>query len=481
MTHDPQDAPLTLAAAHEALQRGDGVRAEAIALSLVEAARAQWGPQSPRLGDALSDLATIQATLGRFEDAAFTLRLAWELPAHEDADQRARLTHNMNLGDALRVLGRLDEAEAVLREGLQARAALYGADHPGLAYGLSALAEALYHLGRLQEAHDLTEDAVRILWTNQHPKVSADLAFLAWVRAAGGAAPLDHRLDRLPEDLQLAALQAALDRGDRDPSEPSLGALEALWRWAADRPEPFAWPALQLAAALSNHARAHGAHALRLDACRFTLARLRDQGTDAQELEALLALALACAEADLHDEADALYDEAATLATRLDEPALLSQSLRNRGLWRAQRGRRAEADDDLARAHALPAPDDARARALIAHGIFLQHGGDLDRARALLEAALPLLPPLDHDRLFADNHLRAITQDGDCGCGDMGQTLSAALTQLAQAQLPAGLLDRLELTPDQRLQVHLLREPSEPERDLLQRVVAQVFGQISSN
>ncbi|MCC7290725.1 MAG: serine/threonine protein kinase [Phycisphaerales bacterium] len=95
------------------------------------------------------------AALQMCEEALSGMRA--HLPA-----QHPRIANTLNtLGGILNDVGRLEDAERVLRESIQMRRALVGDDDPVLAYSLSTLARTLGDMGRYTEAVELGRDVLR--------------------------------------------------------------------------------------------------------------------------------------------------------------------------------------------------------------------------------------------------------------------------------------------------------------------------------
>ncbi|MEM1030941.1 MAG: tetratricopeptide repeat protein [Myxococcota bacterium] len=169
---------------------------------------------------------------GAFDAAADTLRQAVaEGPERDEASRRRHLTRVMNLGDLLVYLRAFDEAEAVLRAGLQGRADLYGRTHPGYAYGLEPLAEALLRAGRARQALPVAEQAVAILWNHNHERTPELMTLRAFVRVA--VDPEDEAfqdMEALPARLIQVAIDTALERAGRDLTHGPL-VLRQLLAW----------------------------------------------------------------------------------------------------------------------------------------------------------------------------------------------------------------------------------------------------------
>jgi len=113
-------------------------------------------------------------------------------------------------------------------------------------------------------------------------------------------------------------------------------------------------------------------------------------------------------------------------------------------------------------------------RAQIALGLFLQHRGRLDEARQIVEAGLAVMDPAHPDAIIGRSHLGAIHQGESCGCGALGDTLSAAFRDFVLARLPADLLSGLDVNivdGEFKVEVQLNREPAPDELDHLNRVM----------
>jgi len=176
--------------------------------------------------------ATQHIQAGDLEAAADVLRQAVAAGPGASEDSRGRyFTHVMNLGDLLVYLEHYEEAERVLRAGLQGRADLYGRDHPGYAYGLEPLAEALLRAGQAKQALPLAEQATEIFWNHTHERTPELMAFRAYVRlAVDEDANAFQDMEAMPDDLVDVAIATTMTRAERD---RVLGprVLAALLRW----------------------------------------------------------------------------------------------------------------------------------------------------------------------------------------------------------------------------------------------------------
>ncbi|RMH69029.1 MAG: hypothetical protein D6685_01595, partial [Bacteroidetes bacterium] len=135
------------------------------------------------------------------------------------------------LGEALRDLGRLDEAEAAHRESVALRRALRPAGHFDVGRGLNGLGRTLVEQGRYAEAEPVLREAVAIMDALAHPNRAISQLWLgtcltglgrfdeaeALLRSAQAARPDDplvrRALDALHEARQRAAPAAPPPHG----------------------------------------------------------------------------------------------------------------------------------------------------------------------------------------------------------------------------------------------------------------------------
>jgi len=482
MTEPTESAAFRQAA--ELLSQGDSLAAEKVVADAAAAAASRHGEHSPEHAAAQFDLAKILCAVGDLQRAAAAVRDACAVEGTDDRTTKDRLTYNMNLGEILQRLGDLEQAEEVLREGLVDRAALYGEEHPGYAFGIEPLADVLRQKGELEEAIELINEAVTVLWRNGHPQVAAALAKRASVAKALGA-PSFEQFDQLPEELFDEMIQQVLHRAEVEEPGTYLGVLNDLREAiVARRGAEDPW-LVNVAAAIADTARAAQDHGARQEALRWIVEAQTAHGDTRQVVDALMALGLAQDEAGQHDDAEASYRRAADKAVELGDPVAHAAVLRNFGLYLAQRDRHPEAGELLGgsveKARASGDPE-ALGQALVAFGIFRQHDGQLAEARAMLEEALGLLDPAHPDTLYARSHLGAIEGGGGCGCGDMSSAVGEALKTMILEQCPPGLVERLEVSlPDgaePRFDVSLAREPAPNETELLERIIHQATAEL---
>lgn len=464
------------------LRRGQPLEAETFLARRVKEAEARSGARSAEAADAHFDLSCLFNALGDTERAAVSLRLAADTEARTPEALRKRLTVLMNLGQVLERLERFDEAEQVLREGLEGRARFYGKTHPGYAFGLAPLAWVVSSQERLQEALPLMEEALHILWESGHPyaaEVTAQRAFL--LVAAGERAQALGPAHSLPPELLEACAREARARAPTVAPGLAATVLEPLCHLLEEKLGPHHAETIQTLAELGETARQGSLHELRQRVFSLLAERFSAMGDPAQEVNALLALALAHDDAGNLEATGQCYTRAVARARQLGDAELVSQVLRNQGLFLAEKARETQAETAMREAvAAAPRGGEMWARALVAHALFQQHRDRLAPAREQLRQALAALPPEHPDALCARSHLDAIESGGGCGCGQMDKAIDEALRELVTPHLPEGLLESLTFNPEKGLSVQLARDATAEEQELLNRVLRQAMTQLSN-
>lgn len=460
------------------LRAGRPLEAEALLVDTARVAERRGGERSAAHAAAQFDLARLLLMLGDPRRAAGALRRACALEAESEHQTKDRLTYMMNLGEVLERLGELDEAENVLRQSLGERATFYGVDHPGYAFGLEPLAALELARGRAGAARHLAEQALHVLLESGHPRAAALMALRAFAVVADAGGDPFGELDALDGAGLDELVRGVLDRAEHSEPELSLAVLSALRTAIGARQGDGADWLLHVVAAISSFARDAGAHAARLEALGWLAEALDVRGDAEQAIEAVLGLALAESDRGRNEAAERHYRAALGRARELDA-LTKSKVLRNYGLWAASVERTSDAAGLLEAAvtEARLAEDAALlGQALVALGIFRQHRGALPDAEELLDQGLALLPATHPDALCGRSHLSALERGDPCGCGDVRATLSRALRELVEHDLPAGLVAALALDDGDggiALRVELAREPTPAESELLGRVLHQ--------
>ncbi|MDF1540778.1 MAG: tetratricopeptide repeat protein [Candidatus Thorarchaeota archaeon] len=137
----------------------------------------QYGSESMEYAIALNDHATFCQMRREFPLAIESLRIAISIPPTVDAMVRNRIDCLMKLGEILTEIGKVDEAEKILRSNLLERQNYYGVDHEEFALGLYELAKPLLLKKNYTHAEAIATQAVNILTKQKSPKVFRILVF----------------------------------------------------------------------------------------------------------------------------------------------------------------------------------------------------------------------------------------------------------------------------------------------------------------
>lgn len=138
---------------------------EAAAATYAEALAAYetlYGPDHPILASALNNLGFAMILAGRSAQALPILERGLAIATASDHEPLNQALLEGNLGDALRRLGRLDEAAPHLVRSLDGFRAVYGPDNPQLVPALVDLAKLELDRGQAGSARDHLRDAARL-------------------------------------------------------------------------------------------------------------------------------------------------------------------------------------------------------------------------------------------------------------------------------------------------------------------------------
>lgn len=457
--------------------------AEKIVARAADDVRKRFGAGSPQDAIAQSELGTILLKIGQVDRGIEAFREAVIGPSPADAQaMRDRLTFLMNLGQTLQMAQRFDEAEVVLHKGLEGRLSFYGREHAGYAFGLEPLAEVTFRLGKMDTAIEMMDEVVSNFWRNGHPRVAGAIAIRAHMlkSAAKPAAPFAG-LEKLPnetiDEIGKKAVARVARTEDLKVSRQVLADLIPLLSSRLGESHRQTINALVTASNIERKLGKEGDPAIRQSAIRRVADSFDAQNRPHEALKALLGLALAQSDADQDAAAAETYADALKRVEALDDSREKSQVLRNYGLLLADMRSDADAEKRLreAIAEAEKSNDgEMLARALIATGVFVQHRSRPDEARTLLARALPMIESTHPDSPMCRSHLEAIAAGNPCGCGDSNAALEQAFREFVMARLPAGLLNRLDVTLKDgsfSVGVHVNRQPTQEEVQCVSRAM----------
>lgn len=482
--------PSSLEVAFALLREGRIGDAEDLMTRELRAATQRYGQGSPEWASAQCDLGNVLLNADQGDRAIECFRHAVSAPPRDPESHKDQLTYRLNLGLALRRSGRLDEAEAELRQGVQERLAFYGREHAGYAFGLEPLADLLQQRGELAEARHLVDEAVANLWRNGHERVASAMALRAAIVHAGGGTeePLFADLHHLPDDVVEQIGHVVTQRVDRRDAA-SAALLTSLVAALEERLGADHQATLNALSARANLGRDLGDQTGRVDAIDRVLASYIRQGRQEEAVMAALGLAMAQDEAGDIGAALDTYASAHARAESLGRPELTSQVLRNWGLALKEAGQLSLAEQRLTEAvtQARRGTDhDPVGRACVALGVFLQHEHRLPEARTVLEEGLAVMDPVHPDAIIGRSHLAAVAHGRTCGCDDIGDAMAEAFREFVITRLPTDLLEHLDVTivdGDLRINVALRRQPTDIElerlNDVIQTAHAEFRGRLS--
>jgi tetratricopeptide (TPR) repeat protein len=221
MTLVGQPAPSpALQQGFDLLAQGKTADAESLVKKAALKAKSQHGSGSPELARAYGELARIHLRMGDAVRAAREFEHAASGPMPPDPLQRRdRLSFLFGYGVALGDLGKLDEAEKVLRQCLGFARNLDGARSALAAVALIPLADVLLKSGKIPEAAKLAAEAYDALWKLGDPLFTLAVGTRAEALKATGKAetPFADLYD-LPDEMVAAAVANTLARaGKGDP------------------------------------------------------------------------------------------------------------------------------------------------------------------------------------------------------------------------------------------------------------------------
>jgi tetratricopeptide (TPR) repeat protein len=325
--------PTPVEVAFSLLREGRFGDAENLMAREVQAVAGRYGSDSPEWASAQCDLGNVLLGADQLARAIECFRQAASVRPRDHESHKDQLTYRLNVGMALRMAGRLEEAEEQLRQGVTERMAFYGREHAGYAFGLEPLASLLLERGDLAGARQVVEEAVANFWNNGHERVASALALRAAVVQAGGTGePLFTGLDQLPDPVveQIGRVVTQMPVEDGAARKALFTTLIAALE---QRLGPDHQGTINALSALANLGRDIGDEAGRVEAIRRVLASYDRQGRTEEALMAALGLAMAQDDAGDTEGSLRTYASAFERSQRIGRPEVISQVLRN-WAWR---------------------------------------------------------------------------------------------------------------------------------------------------
>ena len=477
----PLDEALTL------LRDGRAADAEQLMKRAVRLAAEEHGADSAAWASAQSDMGNVLLRAQQPAWAAECFRAAVAAPVPPGEDPRLRLGYRLNLGIALALSGRLEEAAEALRQSCAERRAVLGPEHLGYAAGLEPLADVLLRRGDLAGARAAIEEALPILLRAGHERVAGAVALRGVIRQADGeTGPLFPALPDLPDHLveRVATIAVTRVRRDVDPETAYL-LVAHLANALRERLGPDHAATVGAFGALAAQAAERGDHVGRTAALRRVLAAHDRQNRAEEGLSAALGLAGALSDAGETENCLLAYADAAARAERIGRADRISRTLFDWGLALQGAGQPEPAAARLGEAVAAARGIDDAAflgTAAAAYGIGLQHLGRPIEARGALEEALSVMDPRGDAGLAVRGHLVALLDGQDCGCAGLRAAVEQAYREFVVSRVPAGLLDRFDVRIVGNsfvVDVAFQREPAEDEARQVEEIVRAGHAEFS--
>ncbi len=454
----------------------------------------QFGRSSLEYEVANGELATFFWVVGKEHAATEIFREICSAPMPPAGDAlRHRLTQLMNFGELLTTLGELDEAETVLQQGLAGRLQYYGREHPGYAFGLEPLAGVWLYRGNLEAALTAIDETIDIFDNAGHERTIGALVLRAEILKTGGVE------NYLFENLESADTESIEDFANKlfarvtnftPPAIARLLLLDLAQLLAVKfgRDDHNLLSTYAKIAELERKLGQDSDAQIRQGAIQQILDSYQRQGNIEGTISALMGLG--SAQIDNHEVEAALksYSSALAIAEGSKDPQLAIQVTRNYGLLLKEIGQKSTARQMLAKSIELAKQHDLvedMARGQIALGIFLQHEGDLQAAKNLLQLGVVKLNPSDRDRVCGCNHLRAIENGSPCCAEGMPATILASCREFMLSKIPANKIDDIQITysDDDGLSVSLSFPDriDDKERKLISLQINYAFREFQQN
>ena len=157
-------------AGKQALDTGDFASARKHILAAIEAAKVV-GPEDPRLGVSLNDLAQVAQALGDYKEAEKLLEESLSILTRRlGSGHPSAVATLSNLTSLYAEIGRYRDAALLYQQAVKVTVNSLGAQHPNLGIYLNALADIYEWRGEFEEAEALYEEALSILEATLGPR-----------------------------------------------------------------------------------------------------------------------------------------------------------------------------------------------------------------------------------------------------------------------------------------------------------------------
>lgn len=482
-------APMT-PAAYEArasevsarLAAGDVINAERLSRSLLELVETRNGPKTPLWAEAHFLRCQVLLRAGDMNGALQHLQSAASFQPSSPDETKTKLTYEMNLGDMLQHLGRIQDAEQLLRASLEARRELYGLDHAGYGYGAESLGSVYLQQGKYEDARQAGNAAARAFRSYGDERYLSALA-LVLVAQKG----LDPDVDAF------AALDPAVRKelslrvihGGKPVIAPWIAVLwDTLGQLQRDGLPPDSQETCL--ATLANFSQALGRHSDRIRALETLVQLYKDVGRAAEDQAFVLqGLALAYDQAGEKHKARAAYEQAVQVAAGCAIEAQ-ARVRRNFAIFCSHEGHTQDAERILREALALlgDAHGEEAGRLHGALGILLHHARRWNDATGHLEQSVRLLASTHPESLMAQAHLEFAAREMDCDCRKgMQRAMSRAVRDVVERYVPAELIRDVRVPQpgtNDKIEIVTTRQPTRDEAARIELATSEAWKLVAA-
>ncbi len=424
----------------------------------------KFGRSSLEYEVASGELGTYLWAVGNEDAAIEILSEICSAPMPTDGDRmRNKLTQMMNLGELLIAVGEFDRAEEILQKGLDGRFQFSGAEHPGFAYGLEPLAAVWLYQGKFEEALTAIDRTIEIFANSGHERIIGAIVLQSEILITAGVETYlfknleEWGLDSI-EDLTSSLFARIKNFTPPKISRKLLLNLAQLLEIKLGKDGDSLLITHSKIAEIEQHLGKDGDQQLRQSSIQRILESYQRQDNLEGSISTLMGLAYAQAENDEIEVALKSYSRALALAEGSQNPELSVQVMRNYGIFLKEIGQKSAARDMLSHSISVAQQHnliEATARGQIALGIFVQHEGEIELARQLLELGTVKLDPSDRDRVCGVNHLRAIEKGIACCSEAMPDTILESCREFILSKIPSEIVEDLQISDDDGLTVNL--------------------------